>query len=183
MLKKCSKCRKSLSLKYFYKDKSRKDGLTNYCKLCWTQRCQKYRNKNKVKVIERRQIYYKNHKKIASKQNKTWDKNNPARRLVIYNKYRARENAAPGNFTEIDWNKQYKLQNGQCFYCGLNKKLTIDHKMPLSKGGSNRPENIVLACKECNSSKRDKPFEEFLVYIKINKQIMTKEIFDYDSSS
>ncbi len=161
MLKKCSKCRKALPLRYFYKDKSRKDGLTNYCKLCWTQRCQKYRNENKAKVRKRRQIYYKNHKEIASKQNKAWDKSNPVRRLAIYNRYRAREKAAPGHFTEEDWSKQYKLQNGKCFYCNKIKKLTIDHKVPLSRGGSNCPDNIVLACLSCNCKKNDKTIEEF----------------------
>ena len=30
---------------------------------------------------------------------------------------------------------------------------TIDHKIPKSKGGTNKPENLVLACSSCNSKK------------------------------
>lgn len=38
---------------------------------------------------------------------------------------------------------------------------TIDHLKPVSKGGHSSPENIVICCKTCNSSKRDKTLEEF----------------------
>lgn len=48
-------------------------------------------------------------------------------------------------------------QGGKCFYCRNAfpiEKLTIDHLMPLSKGGSGlRIENLVLACSPCNNAK------------------------------
>jgi hypothetical protein len=37
-------------------------------------------------------------------------------------------------------------------------KLTVDHVVPVSAGGSNKLSNLVLACQECNSRKRDKPY-------------------------
>lgn len=46
-----------------------------------------------------------------------------------------------------------------CMYCGDKFKrqlLTRDHIMPLSKGGPNRWENCVTACKHCNGKKADK---------------------------
>jgi 5-methylcytosine-specific restriction endonuclease McrA len=33
---------------------------------------------------------------------------------------------------------------------------TLDHVIPLSKGGPNKRENIVLACGKCNRDKGDK---------------------------
>ena len=55
-----------------------------------------------------------------------------------------------------------KLQqsNHACAYCGKvfssPKEATIDHIFPRIKGGTNEMENIVFACKTCNSSKGDR---------------------------
>merc|ERR1712070_218605 len=46
----------------------------------------------------------------------------------------------------------------QCQYCGTRFKaidLTFDHVQPRSKGGRHNWENVVTACKACNSRKRD----------------------------
>ena len=40
-----------------------------------------------------------------------------------------------------------------CCYCGAVTILTLDHLMPISKGGRDTADNIVWACKSCNSSK------------------------------
>jgi len=50
-----------------------------------------------------------------------------------------------------------KIQKGVCYYCqrevGRNG-LTMDHVVPLSRGGRSTKGNIVAACKECNSRKK-----------------------------
>lgn len=46
--------------------------------------------------------------------------------------------------------------NGRCQYCGRHhrsEELTIDHIIPLSKGGGDRWDNVVTACKKCNNKK------------------------------
>ena len=60
----------------------------------------------------------------------------------------------------ITFNRQslYDRDNGKCQYCSkqLNKKeATIDHIIPKSKGGTNEWDNVVIACKPCNSRKGD----------------------------
>ena len=53
------------------------------------------------------------------------------------------------------WNN--KIQNGVCFYCNREvgrEQLTMDHVVPLSRGGKSRKGNIVAACKECNTNKK-----------------------------
>lgn len=56
-------------------------------------------------------------------------------------------------------------EDPKCHYCGesldeLNSNL--DHKIPRSKGGSNKKENLVLSCKKCNNKKADMMYEDFL---------------------
>lgn len=43
-----------------------------------------------------------------------------------------------------------------CQYCGSNKRLTIDHIIPVSKGGKNTWDNVVIACEICNQKKGDR---------------------------
>lgn len=47
-----------------------------------------------------------------------------------------------------------KEQNGRCYWCGYHmKQITIDHLVPISLGGNNRDENLVVSCQRCNSRK------------------------------
>jgi 5-methylcytosine-specific restriction endonuclease McrA len=68
-------------------------------------------------------------------------------------KRRALEVGAKGHFTENDWKEIKEKQNQICLGCKEKKKLTADHIIPLSKGGSNYPENIQGLCINCNSKK------------------------------
>jgi len=52
----------------------------------------------------------------------------------------------------------YLRDNGQCQYCGVHverKDSTLDHVMPVSKGGKSTWENCTTACAPCNSNKSD----------------------------
>ena len=44
----------------------------------------------------------------------------------------------------------------KCYQCGSSDDLTIDHKIPLSKGGSDDPSNLQFLCRKHNSQKNDK---------------------------
>ncbi|WP_445955593.1 HNH endonuclease [Yeosuana sp.] len=43
-----------------------------------------------------------------------------------------------------------------CLKCGSDNKLTIDHIVPISKGGSNDFSNLQILCEKCNSLKGSK---------------------------
>jgi len=57
----------------------------------------------------------------------------------------------------------YRRDNFECVYCGCStqKLLTLDHVIPQSKGGKNTWDNLVTACKQCNSEKADLTLEEY----------------------
>jgi len=42
-----------------------------------------------------------------------------------------------------------------CAYCGSTERLTLDHRLPRSCGGSNRLDNLQLLCFDCNQAKAD----------------------------
>ncbi len=50
-----------------------------------------------------------------------------------------------------------RVAQGHCHYCGgsfLPEELTMDHLVPVSRGGKASRNNVVPACKECNSRKK-----------------------------
>lgn len=49
-----------------------------------------------------------------------------------------------------------KRDSHSCQYCGNNKRLTLDHVIPVSKGGQHKWDNVVTACEPCNQYKRDR---------------------------
>ena len=52
---------------------------------------------------------------------------------------------------------QQKLAIGVCYYCGSifePRDLTMDHIVPLARGGRSTKENLVTCCKDCNNRKR-----------------------------
>lgn len=51
-----------------------------------------------------------------------------------------------------------RIANGVCYYCGRKfapATLTLDHVVPLVRGGRSTRGNCVPACKECNTRKKD----------------------------
>jgi 5-methylcytosine-specific restriction endonuclease McrA len=60
----------------------------------------------------------------------------------------------------------FRRDNHTCQYCGSTKKLTIDHVIPRSKGGSHTWDNVVTACEKCNSCKGDRILHETNLILK-----------------
>lgn len=58
----------------------------------------------------------------------------------------------------------YEIQDGRCCYCGMpfDDDYQIDHVMPLSRGGTNNPDNIALSCSTCNFAKHNHLMDEWM---------------------
>lgn len=80
---------------------------------------------------------------------------NPNQNRIICNRRRARLVNAFGNHTAQEWESILNKYNHKCLRCGTTERITIDHVLPLNKGGSNSIENIQPLCIYCNSSKQD----------------------------
>lgn len=61
----------------------------------------------------------------------------------------------------------YHLQDGCCYYCGkkvpsvASRDWTIEHKLPVCRGGSNLISNLAGACNDCNHKKGPLTEHEF----------------------
>ena len=52
---------------------------------------------------------------------------------------------------------QLALRDGiACARCGSTDQMTVDHIVPMARGGSDDLSNLQILCKRCNSSKRDR---------------------------
>ena len=70
--------------------------------------------------------------------------------------YIKREREKARALRNIDWWRA-RLQKGVCHYCGKRvgaESLTMDHVVPLARGGRSVRSNIVPCCKDCNSNKK-----------------------------
>ena len=67
-----------------------------------------------------------------------------------------REREKARELRKTDWWRA-QLQKGVCHYCGRNvgaANLTMDHVVPVARGGKSVRSNCVPCCKECNNEKR-----------------------------
>lgn len=94
---------------------------------------------------------------------KRWKQTNPDKARLQWKVRQARKRSAEGKHSSSDITELYETQHGLCAYCGIRlfDEYHVDHMHPLSKGGSNWPENLALACEFCNLSKSDKLLSEW----------------------
>ena len=67
-----------------------------------------------------------------------------------------RERARARELRKTRW-WQRKTADGRCHYCGQvfpHRELTMDHLVPLARGGRSTRDNLVPCCKECNTRKK-----------------------------
>lgn len=135
------------------------------------------RNSEKIKlrskqwIIENRDLhnsyvsnYSRNNRYRVTVKLREWQRKNPDKVRMYAHNRRALKINAPGIFTEDHITNQYNKQNGLCYYCliPLNHKYHLEHKIPLKRGGTNFPDNIVCSCQTCNSEKWIRTDEEYI---------------------
>lgn len=86
---------------------------------------------------------------------KEWRSENPKK--VRDNRYSRRLREEAVFDANVDVESIFDSYGGRCVYCGAVGHLTIDHVVPLNSGGAHTHDNIVPACRSCNSSKADTP--------------------------
>lgn len=119
------------------------------------KRSNTYYHQQKEQCKKRQQNYRRTHTKSLNNQVQAWRRQNKERVKAYVENYRARRRFAKGTFTGSDFDQVLHDQDNKCFDC--SKPFTQDfppevgHAVPLSRGGSNWPSNIIAQCRSCNA--------------------------------
>ena len=189
--KRCSKCGEVKQLDDFVVDRRKKHGKGSRCKDCQNSINKNYReshpdmwniwyraNKALSDASTRRyrqdhpeikqaadQKYRDTHREQKVDGDRRWRQQNPGKAVEQFHRRRARLLNAPGaGFTDSEWQEMKRDYGYVCVYCGQKKPLTQDHIVALDDGGAHEAENIVPACKSCNSGKCTKPLLFYMLH-------------------
>ena len=89
------------------------------------------------------------------------------------------------NYTHQEWKETVIFFGGCCAYCGRTMKkgerLTRDHLVAVADGGTTTQDNIVPACKSCNSSKGASEWRDWFMKQPFFSQERMNKIFQWRS--
>jgi len=114
--------------------------------------------------------YYQRNAEVLRQYQVEWRKNNPDKFAGYMRQAYQRRKEAEGHTTEDQWWAivEYYCPDGKCPCCHLefdgsiqNRKLSVDHVIPISKGGTHWPFNIQPLCYACNCSKQDHGCQDY----------------------
>ena len=176
--KECKSCNEVFSLKNFHIDRDNADNRKNICRKCATERSKKWNQDNKEKVRSKTKEYYYANKEKISKQARIHRLNN----LEMYREYahkrRAKEKLAP---KYLILKKEIRsLYNQPCFNCGSVENQTIEHLIPIDRGGYHGIGNLATLCLSCNQSKRNLTLMEWRISGRYRSSLKNKTILDTD---
>lgn len=121
----------------------------------WTKT---YSENNREMLAAKNHSWYEKNREYAKRKAQEWRAANPEKVRVGLKDQRGRRLSAEGKFTVGDVRRLYEEQNGRCPACDadLSRGYHVDHVMPLSRGGTNWPDNLQLLCCPCNQAKGSK---------------------------
>lgn len=120
---------------------------------------------NRERILAYQAEYYAANTEKVKATVSAYRKANPEKKQHFENTRRARKAGNGGAHTLVERQDKFDSIGNVCFYCGQDGKLSIDHVLPLARGGTNDIENILPACKSCNSRKHTRTGQEFMFSI------------------
>jgi len=177
-MKICKDCKVEKPLSDYYADKSGKDNFRSNCKTCVKAKLKvNYQKKRSIKLQIQRNWYTNNAEK-SKEYSRLWRKNNPDKVKQYHTDYsnknkekeslRFREKSSRRRL-QIKNNGVYKISpkdlkrlvTQPCFHCSKTENQTLDHIIPISRGGTHSVGNLQTLCLQCNLSKATKTMMEW----------------------
>ena len=156
-MKTCSKCTTDKAVSEFHRNKTAKDGLHNWCKVC----CKQYRKKYYRQNMQTFKAKAKKYKKDNPDKVKVWKHKEYTDNKSRWADYNANRRAAIADQFVEDVRRDvvYDRDRGVCHICNKpvsREKFHVDHVIPISKSGEHSYANCKTAHAKCNLVKADK---------------------------
>lgn len=163
-IKTCSKCQKALAIEHFFRDKRVSDGYKSYCKSC--DKLYQRTPEALLRAAARKRAYkYRKPTESSQKNKQISDKKyrQSLKGILTKKKSKIRRRARGGLHTlrEAEWLKVLVVFGGVCAYCGTKNDISIEHFIPISRGGGTAMGNVIPACLTCNKKKAGRLPEEW----------------------
>lgn len=169
-VKTCTFCHEKKTLGEFRARSDRPGQYTPRCKECLNKQSSQWRRENPDKVKSNWKGYQAENQDHLSAKNSKWRSENKDAITEYQRKYRQehpekkRESEQRRRATlagvptdNVKLEKVLARDGNICYLCGgETAKPTLDHVIPLSRGGSHTYDNIRIACGSCNSRKKDR---------------------------
>lgn len=170
IINKCTKCGKLLvaNKMNFYKNKRGKYGLQSICKECHRKCNEQWYQDKKEEILEKNKQYYNNNKEEILEKCKQYRENNPHVKFNSHIKRRQLEENHGNGISKEQWLEMMEFFDWKCAYSGEyiggdSKYRTIDHIVPLSKGGEHAIWNCVPMYANYNYRKQKKDMLEWYI--------------------
>jgi 5-methylcytosine-specific restriction endonuclease McrA len=169
-LRRCTKCKQEKDAGEFGRMSSTKDGIHCWCKRCACDQTKEYYRANREKVLATAKRRYQSdperYRRIAREYREADPEKVREQRKRSFQKYpekncervgrrRALELGAPV-VEKIDRLYVIEREKSICHICGkkvaAGRDLTLDHLVPLSRGGNHTMDNLRVAHRSCNSA-------------------------------
>jgi hypothetical protein len=170
-LKHCNSCGEWLALSEYHTDNKTWDKLQHTCKSCKSRYKIEYRRRNLESLLFKEHQYRQENRDRINEFAANYRKRNPesVRASRIKNKVKRKYQimTTENDFTAADIEKLMELQHGMCAACGaqLSEGYEVEHSIPLTRGGDNSPDNILLMCSKHNNNKKNKKPSEYIDYL------------------
>lgn len=145
--KTCRLCARELPLSQFRRCGGEKRRGT--CQGCLAGADKAYHAAHRSEAAAYQRKYRADHPEYPTE----WNEQNRERRRNLFRRYRARTAQVAAELTGEQWEAIVLAFCGTCAYCGSLDGTTMDHVIPISKGGAHVADNVVPACLACNSAK------------------------------
>ena len=167
----CKSCEVAKSLVWNRRNKATKNQNNKKSRL---RHLEKARARDKRYSIEHkaqrlaylRQWREKNQDRIKELK-RSWLRANPEKKRVQSHRRRAHKLVVKNDLTHKQWQVILESYGSQCVYCG-KAATEQEHIIPFSRGGENTQDNVVPACKKCNTAKGSKSLLAFMLYRVLN---------------
>ena len=156
----CVRCKSIRTMKWQKDNPERYAAIREKYEEANPDRGREWRKANPEKVNAQGRKWRAANQEKFSKSVRRYALNHPDKIRAKNNVRRTRKTEAGGSYTGAEWKELIEHYGNKCLCCARSDvKLTVDHIVPVSKGGTSNIENIQPLCQTCNTRKKDKTID------------------------